>query len=437
MIERLDFGEGAAYSSLEAAIHLSRYALARGSVRGKRVLDAACGEGYGASLLKKWGAQSVEAIDIDKQAIEKATNLFAQKDIHFQCHTCEELPFEDASFDMVCSFETIEHLAHPEAFLREIRRVLKTGGIVIMSCPNDPYYKQFGAPDNPFHKKQYTYFDFKEMVEPILGSDVRYFLAFGIGGYLTISLERGTLPPGDQQLASMPENMLSLFDYQVSDQALQLPGDRYLNHWNSNYYVAVWGPAKGIGTNMVAYPREGLVQTTEEDTETWLREQYDLPAAGRLVTQVEELSEQLKKQIEHAAIREQDMQKQMEQQAQLAAEHEQELQRQMQQTIDTLQEKLEDSQSYCGYIKEQAAHEAHIGGLERQRISMFWELTCKEKEELSNSLWQARAELEKVRGELENVKNELSLIKSSRGFKLLNIGFPIKRRIWKLFGKDI
>lgn len=437
MIERLDFGEGAAYSSLEAAIHLSRYALARGSVRGKRVLDAACGEGYGASLLKKWGAQSVEAIDIDKQAIEKATNLFAQKDIHFQCHTCEELPFEDASFDMVCSFETIEHLAHPEAFLREIRRVLKTGGIVIMSCPNDPYYKQFGAPDNPFHKKQYTYFDFKEMVEPILGSDVRYFLAFGIGGYLTISLERGTLPPGDQQLASMPENMLSLFDYQVSDQALQLPGDRYLNHWNSNYYVAVWGPAKGIGTNMVAYPREGLVQTTEEDTETWLREQYDLPAAGRLVTQVEELSEQLKKQIEHAAIREQDMQKQMEQQAQLAAEHEQELQRQMQQTIDTLQEKLEDSQSYCGYIKEQAAHDAHISELERQRISMSWELTCKEKEELSNSLWQTRAELEKVRGELENVKNELSLIKSSRGFKLLNIGFPIKRRIWKLFGKDI
>ena len=133
------------------------------------------------------------------------------------------------------------------------------------------------------------------------------------------------------------------------------------------------------------------------------------------MTQVEELSEQLKKQIEHAVIRE----------------------KEMQQTINALQEQLEDSQSYCGYIKEQAAHDAHISELERQRISMSWELTCKEKEELSNSLWQTRAELEKVRGELENVKNELSLIKSSRGFKLLNIGFPIKRRIWKLFGKDI
>lgn len=62
MIERLDFGEGANYNAIEASIHLGRYALARSVVRGRRVLDAACGEGYGSTLLKKWGAAFVDAM---------------------------------------------------------------------------------------------------------------------------------------------------------------------------------------------------------------------------------------------------------------------------------------------------------------------------------------------------------------------------------------
>lgn len=415
MIERLDFGEGANYNAIEASIHIGRYALARSAVKGKRVLDAACGEGYGAALLKKWGAAFVEAIDIDAETIKKANALFGQQNVRFQCHTCEELPFKDQSFDVVCSFETIEHIDHPEAFLRELKRVLKPGGVAIISCPNDPYYSQHGIPDNIFHKRKYTYFDFQEMVEPILGKAAQYLLSFGINGFMTMPVEKGVLPSEESSTNTLPQSMNALLNYEECPQALQLAGDRYLNYWNCNYFVGIWGPPMDVHPNLVAFPREWFPELTEADAETWLREQYDLPAAGRLVTQVEELSEQLKKQIEHAVIRE----------------------KEMQQTINALQEQLEDSQSYCGYIKEQAAHDAHISELERQRISMLWELTCKEKEELSNSLWQTRAELEKVRGELENVKNELSLIKSSRGFKLLNIGFPIKRRIWKLFGKDI
>ena len=523
MIERLDFGEGANYNAIEASIHLGRYALARSVVRGRRVLDAACGEGYGSTLLKKWGAAFVDAIDIDAETIDKANTLFGQDGVRFQRHTCEELPFEDQSFDVVCSFETIEHIDHPEAFLREIKRVLKPGGVAIISCPNDPYYSQHGIPDNIFHKRKYTYFDFQELAEPILGKAAQYLLSFGINGFMTMPLEKSVLPSENNLGNTLPQSMNALLNYEECPQALQLASDRYLNYWNCNYYVGIWGPPMEVHPDLVAFPREWFSELTEADAETWLREQYDLPAAGRLVTQIEELNAQLQQQNERASAREQELQQQMEQQAQVAAQHEQELQQQMeqqaqlaaqheqelqqqmeqqaqvaaqheqelrqqmaqqaqaaaeheqelqrlmQQTIDALQGQLEDSQSYCGYIKEQAAHDAHIGGLERQRISMFWELTCKEKEELSNSLWQARAELENaknelsliksftckekeelsnslwqtraeletVRCELENSKNELSLIKSSRGFKLLNIGFPIKRRIWKLFGKDI
>ena len=114
MIERLDFSGKQKYSAVEATIHLNRYAMARPYVAGKRVLDVASGEGYGSFLLRRWGAESVEGIDVDEQTLETATRLFGGDGVHYQCHTAEQLPFEDHTFDVVCSFETIEHLDHPE-----------------------------------------------------------------------------------------------------------------------------------------------------------------------------------------------------------------------------------------------------------------------------------------------------------------------------------
>lgn len=90
----------------------------------------------------------MEGIDVDEQTVETATRLFGGDGVHYQCHTAEQLPFEDHTFDVVCSFETIEHLDHPELFLQEIRRVLKPGGNIILSCPNDPYYYKQGTPGN-------------------------------------------------------------------------------------------------------------------------------------------------------------------------------------------------------------------------------------------------------------------------------------------------
>ena len=76
-IERLTFDGSAPYSALEAAIHLNRYLVVRGLCRGRRVLDIACGEGYGSFLMTDvWGASSVAGVDISHEAIDNARRLF-------------------------------------------------------------------------------------------------------------------------------------------------------------------------------------------------------------------------------------------------------------------------------------------------------------------------------------------------------------------------
>ena len=156
-MERLDFTGNMKYNAEEAAIHLGRYLLAKPYVKGKRVLDAACGEGYGSRLMKDWGASEVIGIDISEEGIEKAKKLFSEDNLHFLVHAVEMLPFSNDSFDLVISLETIEHLDKPEAFLKEITRVLKPGGTVIMSCPNDAYYARMDENYiNPYHKKRYS-----------------------------------------------------------------------------------------------------------------------------------------------------------------------------------------------------------------------------------------------------------------------------------------
>ena len=66
MIERLDISEKNKYSATEASIHLTRYLTAKKFIQGKTVLDIACGEGYGSYLMKKWGAKTVQGVDIDQ-----------------------------------------------------------------------------------------------------------------------------------------------------------------------------------------------------------------------------------------------------------------------------------------------------------------------------------------------------------------------------------
>lgn len=422
MIERLDFSGKQKYSAVEATIHLNRYAMARPYVAGKRVLDVASGEGYGSFLLRRWGAESVEGIDVDEQTVETATRLFGGDGVHYQCHTAEQLPFEDHTFDVVCSFETIEHLDHPELFLQEIRRVLKPGGNIILSCPNDPYYYKQGTPGNPFHKRQYTYFDFKQLAEKYLGQRVRYYLAYALNGFVNLPIEESTLPPEGSEESPLPTDMMEMFNYKDAVQAVCVSGERYLNHWNANYFVGIWGPNNSTSINASIFPRETFIEIKDEDEE-FLREVA-----------------RLKEDFEKHTAQEAEYARQLEETKAVFAQQEEN----SKQREEDYKQQLEAGKAYIEHIKEEAARQAHVAELEQQRTSMMLELVNKEKDMMQQSYARDYAELTRLREQYnqlstENAQHceELRLIHASRGFKLLNMGYPIKKRIWKIFGKEI
>ena len=134
--------------------HWHRYHFAARWAAGKRVLDVACGEGYGSALLAARAAH-VTGVDLAPAAIAHARGAYAdRKNLEFVEASCTELPFADASFDAVVSFETIEHIEAQEAFLGQVARVLKPGGVFVLSCPNKVEYSDKRDYANEFHVKE-------------------------------------------------------------------------------------------------------------------------------------------------------------------------------------------------------------------------------------------------------------------------------------------
>jgi ubiquinone/menaquinone biosynthesis C-methylase UbiE len=136
------------------AEHWHRYHAIQHLVAGKRVLDVACGEGYGSTLLSRV-ASAVSGVDISNEAITHATaEYLTQKNLKFIEASCTQLPFADHSFDVVVSFETIEHITEHDSFLDEIKRVLTTDGLLIISSPNKAEYSDARNFQNEFHVKE-------------------------------------------------------------------------------------------------------------------------------------------------------------------------------------------------------------------------------------------------------------------------------------------
>jgi 2-polyprenyl-3-methyl-5-hydroxy-6-metoxy-1,4-benzoquinol methylase len=131
--------------------HVYRYAFASRFVKKKRVLDIACGEGYGTAALQKAGAARVTGVDISEAVCFHARTKYG---IDAKSGTAERIPLGDGSVDVVVSFETIEHVPNPDRFLEECVRVLAPGGRLIISTPNRGVYGQ--TVQNPYHCSEMT-----------------------------------------------------------------------------------------------------------------------------------------------------------------------------------------------------------------------------------------------------------------------------------------
>ena len=133
--------------------HLSRYIFALAHCENKTVLDASCGLGYGAALMGNNGAKKVIGIDNSATAIERAAAQYSTDKVTFEIADLEKpLPYRENSFDLVVSFETLEHLEQAQAALDNLARILSEKGILIISVPGE----KDAESENPFHKQHFT-----------------------------------------------------------------------------------------------------------------------------------------------------------------------------------------------------------------------------------------------------------------------------------------
>lgn len=161
------------------ANHIQRYMFAREhlyQIGATRVLDAACGVGYGARFLADGGIPKLVAIDRDATALEIAQREFSDPAIDFVQDDCHSLANAKllGPFDAIVSFETIEHLPRPHDFLSACASLLRHGAPLIISTPNAQARSGMGKWD--YHEQEFTASEFSDLIRSAGFSNLRLFL---------------------------------------------------------------------------------------------------------------------------------------------------------------------------------------------------------------------------------------------------------------------
>lgn len=300
--ERLHFEPGRMdYNAMLAAEHVSRYQLAASVCFGKRVLDVACGEGYGSHMLAELGAASVVGVDIAQDAIAVARSRFARAGVSYVVGDALDLPSlleGQQPFDLIVGFETIEHLPEPRLYLEGLQRVLAPGGIIMLSCPNDGPEAKRGIV-NPYHASIFTLLEFQALTTAVLGPATAWYLGTPLQGIVVAPAESAELQNASRDLGLVTAGGV------VTATLLPAQADVRVEPETCSFFVGVWGAAPNA-VQAAAPMSQSAYLNPWLDLQLLKGREKELEAANReRASQVGMLEEQISR-LRESAIRQRD-----------------------------------------------------------------------------------------------------------------------------------
>ena len=169
-----DWPLGSVYFWLKQhAEHVARYRFFSKYAKDKYVLDAGCGFGYGSVILSNY-AEKIVGIDKSIQTLKHSAEKYSSNNITYVASDVTCTPFANKTFDTIYAFEVIEHMKNDNAFLSEMRRLLKEDGYIFISTPNKKLSGYLDGVVNKFHFREYELDEFREKLKSYF-SDVEIY----------------------------------------------------------------------------------------------------------------------------------------------------------------------------------------------------------------------------------------------------------------------
>lgn len=148
-------------------IHTKAYERAAEFAAGRSVLDWGCNHGYGLTILRQGGSRQIAGLDVSAAAIAAAQERLPECRDSLRVYDGSNVPFVAHSFELVTSFQVVEHIADCEQYLGQIKSVLQPGGVVFFTTPNRLLRLAPGMkPWNEFHVREFAPAELAELLQP-------------------------------------------------------------------------------------------------------------------------------------------------------------------------------------------------------------------------------------------------------------------------------